>query len=171
MRIIVSDTSCLIDLRKASLLEALIQLPYEIGIPDVLFEELVNFKPTEIALIEEHFKKMSLPGEGVLRVQAIASQHSALSLNDCFAFVVAERITDSILLTGDRRLRNLATAHQIEVHGVLWALDEMLQAKAAKLSQLYKALQLFQNDPTVLLPSNEVNARLKRYGELMNPES
>jgi rRNA-processing protein FCF1 len=170
MRIIVSDTSCLIDLRKASLLEALIQLPYKIGIPDVLFEELVNFKQTEIALIEEHFKKMSLPGEGVLRVQTIASQHSALSLNDCFAFV-AERITDSILLTGDRRLRNLATAHQIEVHGVLWALDEMLQARAAKPSQLYKALQLFQNDPTVLLPSHEVNARLKRYGELMNPES
>jgi hypothetical protein len=68
MRIVVSDTSCLIDLRKASLLEALIQLPYEIGIPDVLFEELVSFKPTEIALIERHFRKLSLPGEGVMRV-------------------------------------------------------------------------------------------------------
>jgi hypothetical protein len=48
MRLIVSDTSCLIDLRKASLLEALIRLPYEIGIPDVLFEELVRFESLEV---------------------------------------------------------------------------------------------------------------------------
>jgi predicted nucleic acid-binding protein len=166
MRIIVSDTSCLIDLRKASLLEAFIQLPYEIGIPDVLFEELVNFKPTEMALIEEHFRKMNLPGEGVLRVQTIASQHAALSLNDCFAFVVAERTTDSILLTGDRRLRELAAARQIEVHGVLWAMDEMYQASVATATQLYTALQLFQQDPTVHLPNREVNSRLKLYQEL-----
>jgi hypothetical protein len=39
MRIIVSDTSCLIDLRKASLLEGFLKLPYEIVIPDTLFEE------------------------------------------------------------------------------------------------------------------------------------
>jgi predicted nucleic acid-binding protein len=163
MRIIVSDTSCLIDLRKASLLEALIQLPYEIGIPDVLFEELVSFKPAEIALIESHFSKLSLPGEGVMRVQTIAQQHPVLSLNDCFAFVVAERIADSILLTGDRKLRELAASRQIEVHGVLWAMDEMYQVGVATASQLYKALQLFQQDPTVRLPSREVNSRLKLY--------
>jgi hypothetical protein len=52
MRLIVSDTSCLIDLRKASLLQALIRLPYEIGIPDVLFEELVRFELAEIDLID-----------------------------------------------------------------------------------------------------------------------
>jgi predicted nucleic acid-binding protein len=166
MRIVVSDTSCLIDLRKASLLEALIQLPYEIAIPDVLFEELVNFNPTEIALIENHFSKLSLPGEGVMRVQTIARQHPVLSLNDCFAFVVAERITDSILLTGDRSLRQLAASHQIEVHGVLWAMDEMYQASVATATQLYTALQLFQQDPTVHLPNREVNSRLKLYQEL-----
>jgi hypothetical protein len=163
MRLIVSDTSCLIDLHKTSLLEALIRLPYEIGIPDVLFEELVSFNLTEIALIERHFRKLSLPGEGVMRVQTIAQQHPVLSLNDCFAFVVAERITTSILLTGDRRLRELATSHQIEAHGVLWAMDEMHQAGVATATQLFAALQLFQQDPTVHLPSREISSRLKHY--------
>jgi predicted nucleic acid-binding protein len=166
MRIIVSDTSCLIDLRKASLLEALIRLPYEIGIPDVLFEELVSFEFGEIALIDNHFQKLSLPGDGVRRVQTIAQKHPALSLNDCFAFVVAERTTNSILMTGDRRLRELADSHQIEVHGVLWAMDEMYQTGAATTSQLRTALQLFQLDPTVHLPSREVNIRLKHYKDL-----
>ena len=41
MRLIVSDSSCLIDLRRASLLEAFLGLPYEILIPNTLFEEEV----------------------------------------------------------------------------------------------------------------------------------
>ena len=44
LRIVVSDASCLIDLRKASLLEAFLRLPYECLIPDTLFdEELLKF--------------------------------------------------------------------------------------------------------------------------------
>jgi predicted nucleic acid-binding protein len=166
MWLIVSDTSCLIDLRKASLLEALIRLPYEIGIPDVLFAELVNFELADIDLIDTQFKKLSLPGEGILQVQNIAQQNPALSLNDCFACIVAERATNSILLTGDRRLRELAASCQIEVHGVLWVMDEMYQASVATATQLYTALQLFQQDPTVHLPNREVNSRLKLYQEL-----
>ena len=43
MRIVVSDSSCLIDLRKASLLDAFLKLPYELLIPNTLFEdELLN---------------------------------------------------------------------------------------------------------------------------------
>lgn len=38
-RIIISDTSTLIDLRKAALLEALLRLPYEIQVPDLLYED------------------------------------------------------------------------------------------------------------------------------------
>lgn len=34
MRIAVSDTSCLIDLRKAGMLEKLLRLPYEFLIPN-----------------------------------------------------------------------------------------------------------------------------------------
>ena len=51
MRIIVSDSSCLIDLRKASLLGAFVRLPYDILIPDALFEEeLLRFTPAEEGL-------------------------------------------------------------------------------------------------------------------------
>ena len=39
MRIIVSDTSCMIDLRKAALLGAILALPYTLVMPDTLFEE------------------------------------------------------------------------------------------------------------------------------------
>ena len=38
MRIIVSDSSCLIDLRKVGLVEAFLKLPYEFLIPNTLFD-------------------------------------------------------------------------------------------------------------------------------------
>ena len=48
MRIVVSDSSCLIDLRKVSLLEPLLELPYEFIIPNTLFEdELLKFTVAE----------------------------------------------------------------------------------------------------------------------------
>jgi predicted nucleic acid-binding protein len=59
MRLIVSDTSCLIDLRKASLLEALIRFPYEISIPEVLFEELLRFELAKIDLRETNSRPIS----------------------------------------------------------------------------------------------------------------
>ena len=75
MQIIVSDTSCLIDLRKASLLEAFMKLPYEIIMPDTLFEEeLLKFSEAEkIILLEGGMKVTELPGEGVIRAQEIES--------------------------------------------------------------------------------------------------
>ena len=39
MRIIVSDTSCMIDLRKAALLESALTLPFSFVMPNTLFED------------------------------------------------------------------------------------------------------------------------------------
>lgn len=74
MRIIVSDTSCLIDLRKASLLAAFMKLPYEIIIPDTLFEEeLLKFSEAEKNILREGGLTVTeLSGEGVLRAQEIS---------------------------------------------------------------------------------------------------
>ncbi len=38
MRTVVSDTSCMIDLRKADLLEPLLRLPHRFVMPDALFK-------------------------------------------------------------------------------------------------------------------------------------
>ncbi len=46
MRVIVSDSSCVIDLGKSSLVRAVLQLPYIFVMPDVLFhDELLSFGP------------------------------------------------------------------------------------------------------------------------------
>lgn len=166
MRIIVSDSSCLIDLRKASLLEAFLGLPYEIIIPDTLFEEeLLKFSAAEKeTLLKGGLKVVELPGPGVRRAQALQSDFPALSIHDCFALALAERNPGCILLTADGSLRTLAGRQDIEVHGVLWALDEMHQALTATATDIIRALELFETSPAIFrLPLRELRTFLKRY--------
>lgn len=110
MRIIVSDSSCLIDLRKTSLLDVFLELPYEILIPNTLFEdELLKFTVAQKkALIRGGLRVMDLPGESVLRALQVIHKTPRLSVHDGFAFALAETCQDCILLTGDSELRILA---------------------------------------------------------------
>ncbi|MGH8476619.1 MAG: PIN domain-containing protein [Methylococcales bacterium] len=169
MRIIVSDSSCLIDLKKVSLLGAFLRLPYEITIPDTLFaEELLKFDESEkAALLTNGLKVVELSAEGVLRAQHLAGQFPALSLHDCFAFALAECERGSILLTGDNRLRSVANEQEIEVHGVLWVIDEIYEAETCQPPELFRALEKFASDRTVRLPSRELQEFIKRYQAFM----
>ena len=81
MRIIVSDNSCLIDLRKVSLLGAFVRLPYEISAE--LRPELCRYRMGGL-------KVMDVPGESVFRAQQVISDRPGLSIHDGFAFVLAE---------------------------------------------------------------------------------
>lgn len=39
--------------------------------------------------------------------------------------VTVEQFDDAILLTGDQNLRRVAEGHDLEVHGVLWVVEEL----------------------------------------------
>lgn len=41
MRVLVSDTSVLIDLERGNFLDAIFALPYEFAVPDVLYRRIV----------------------------------------------------------------------------------------------------------------------------------
>jgi predicted nucleic acid-binding protein len=165
MRIVVSDSSCLIDLRKASLLDAFLRLPYEILIPNTLFDdELLKFTAVEKrSLLRNGLKVVDVPGTGVLRAREIIQKTPRLSINDGFAFVVAEDRAGCILVTGDRLLRSVATDHGIEVHGVLWIIDELHGHAIEAPSVLAAALRLFTEDQTVRLPRRDLLNAIRRY--------
>ena len=74
-------------------------------------------------------KVMDLPGDEVLRAQQVMRRLPKISVHDGFAFALAESHPGSILLSGDGELRKLATEHEMEVHGVLWVIDEIHRCK------------------------------------------
>jgi predicted nucleic acid-binding protein len=164
-RIIVSDSSCLIDLRKGSLLEVFLRLPYEFLIPNTLFEdELLKFTEAQKQiLLDGGLKVIDLPGERVMRAQQVVRTVPQLSAHDGLAFALAESHPGCILLSGDGELRRFASEHEIEVHGILWILDELHRCKLATASRLESVLTQFSGDANVRLPPKEIAACLRRY--------
>lgn len=125
MRIIVSDTSCIIDLRKTALLFEALRLPYTFVTVNTLFEdEWLSLSADEKRqLCKQGLEVRELPGPSVQRAARYFNKHRRLKLNDCFALTLAEDTKDSILLTGDGQLRRIAQASGIEVRGVHWITD------------------------------------------------
>ena len=166
VQVVISDSSCLIDLRKTSLLDAFVRLPYELLIPNTLFEdELLKFSAAQKkALVRGGLKIMDLPGERVLRARQVARDMPHLSIHDGFAYALAESRPGCILLTGDGPLRTFARRQKIEVHGVLWVIDELQAHAISTAGILLAALRVLASDPTVRLPPQELAAYLRRYG-------
>ena len=90
-----------------------------------------------------------------------------IKLNDCFALTLVEDIEDSILLTGDGPLRDIAEGNGIEVHGVLWLTDELESNGTLPLCSLHDALRILYEDDLVFLPANEVLRRIRRLARLL----
>lgn len=111
-------------------------------------------------------KVVDLPGERVLRAQAIVRELPRLSVHDGFAFALAESQPDCILLSGDDRLRTLAAVHHIEVHGVLWVLDQLHANLLIPPDALLSVLRAFLDDATVRLPRRELSGYIRRYESL-----
>jgi hypothetical protein len=99
----------------------------------------------------------------VLRAQEVVGRFPCLSVHDCFAFALAESNPGCILLTGDGGLRELGMDHRMEVHGVLWVIDEIHANGLAATTALLAILRGFGDDPTVRLPKRELAAHIKRY--------
>jgi predicted nucleic acid-binding protein len=165
MRMVVGDSSCLIDLRNASLLDAFVRLPYELLIPNTLFYgELMKFTSAQKrALVFGGLQVVDLPGDSVLRAVDVTRQSPRLSIQDGFAFVLAEKHAGCVLLSGDGALRTYAASCAIEVRGVLWVIDELHRHNLMPVEILLDALALFASDDTVRLPAWEVAASIRRY--------
>lgn len=164
MRIIVSDTNCLVDLRKASLLDVFLKLPYELLIPNTLFEsELLKFSRAEKATLRAGMSVTNLPGESVMRAREVARELPHLSIHDGFVLALAEQHPGCILLTGDRGLREFATTLDMEVHGILWVIDKVHRHRLTSTKAVLAALHLFAADQTVRLPARVLAAYIKRY--------
>jgi len=159
--VLVSDTSVLIDLERANLLEEMFLLPFEFAVPDLLYgRELAGELGDRLMPLGLRIEELT-PVE-LRRATAVNRQHSRLSVPDTFAFAIAEARGWG-LLTGDGTLRELAIAEQIDMHGVLWLFDQLADGNHVALARLHRGLSSLFAHPRCRLPANEVRRRLARF--------
>ena len=160
-RVVVSDSSVLIDLERGSFFASAFALCLEFYVPDLLYRR--ELEPYDgHRLLAMGLRVVELDGTAVSRAVGYHRTVPALSLSDAFALALAHG-TGSTLLTGDARLRRLAGDEDVPCHGVLWLLDRMLEAHTAAPQQLYDGLVSIRNHPRCRLPTAEVNRRLQAF--------
>lgn len=159
-RIVINDTSCLVDLRKGGLVEAMLTLPFRFVVTfNVRVSELFDFNEAEWERLEAlGMETIDPPGAQVTEAAAIMARHRKLSFEDSLNFVVAHANHSSILLTGDRALRSVAEQNGIEVHGILWIVEQLLQHRRADRIELIAAMEHWRADATVFIPNDLIDA-------------
>ena len=158
--LLVSDTSVLVDLERGGILREFFDLPFDIGVPDVLFEdELEDWEGPDLVALG--LKVLTLTSDGVSLAQTYQVAAPELSIPDSFALALA-KMDDHILLAGDASLRNLAEDEHVVVHGVLWVFDQLEESGVAK-EKLHAALSAIASHPRCRLPNAEIQKRLNKY--------
>ena len=161
--LVVSDASCLIDLHKVQLLSLALELPYRFVVPLPVREfEMTSFT-------ERDWLQLDLGGLEILDISLEQAEAAArfvqgspgLSAYDAHCLLLAQRRSNSVLLTGDKLLRRAAEAAGVRVHGVLWVVDQLQVAGLCGATRLIAALEAWRADLAVFLPQSEVDRRLQ----------
>lgn len=123
MKLLISDANILIDLEEGQLLAQFFRLPYDIGTPDILFEEELSEQHPELPGLG--LRIMGLSTESMLDVVRLAGTYAAPSRYDCMALALALQ-EGCPFLTGDQALRAAAQQEHAEVRGTLWVVEELV---------------------------------------------
>lgn len=138
-----------------------LQLKYNAIIPDVILSELKNPPGDELEALG--YGSLSLTGEDVAEIPILQGKYPKLSAKDAFALKCSIKVS-GILVAGDHDLRIAATAENVQVHGVLWILDELLDSNLLGEREAKTALeQILSNKAR--LPKHECEIRLAKWGK------
>lgn len=154
----------LIDLHKLGLLDALISLPMNLWIPDLIWSsELLSISDETKAQIVSAFQVVELDGDQVGHAQDLMSADLRLSFADCSALALAAATPHSILLCSDRLMRTTAQGLKLEVHGIFWLFDQLVEHEIVARNQVLRALLEIQADATMRLPKDVVGEYVMKY--------
>src|SRR3990172_546018 len=162
MDVLVSDTSVVIVLERAGLIEHIFALPYRFVVPDALYENEIKDYGGE-RLLALGLQVRSLTGQQLTEAQRLRSLERRISIHDSYALSLA-KAKAAILLAGDAAMRRLAAAEGVRCHGVLWIFDQLEDKQSVSRALLRHALTRLAAHPRCRLPPDEVNLRLTRLG-------
>ncbi len=163
MKVAVKDACVLIDLANGGLLDAWFQLGIETHTTDLVVRQL---KPDRHWQAVSAFVEAGLLKVTTLRGEQMIHMHKELGslpvgVEDQTVLFLALEL-NAILITGDRRLRLEGLRRNLEVHGLLWILDEMLVRHKLTPKLAAAKLRLILGEGA-FLPQDECEKRFRAW--------
>ena len=166
MIIAITDACFLIDLIDINLFEEFLGLGYQIHITSSVFAELEGdeyLKPVSKRIKQKKVFLYNLTADDQTALEKLMGKLSSrLSEPDCSCLYLAKEINATIL-TCEKLLTKAAKKLNLDVHGSLWILDQLLDSSMiTKRTAYVKLKDLMLINPR--LPEKECEKRLKRWG-------
>ena len=161
MKIVIHDASVLIDLHRCGLLETWLTGGVEAHTSDLVMLEMRQSLHAVVAKRLLHVHRLNT-AELIELTAFQTRQPRSLSFEDCSVLSLAIRM-EAALLTGDSDLRRAAETESVEVHGLLWVLDELVGGSHLSPARATDILQELLKSPRARLPKQECDARLERW--------
>ena len=162
-KIVVNDTNVFIDLLDVGLLEKFFLLPWEVHTTDFVMLELLREGQKDAVATYEIEGSLHIatfkPDEvqEIRKLQAKTNTKTKVSIADCSVWYYAKQ-NSYTLLTGDRKLRNSALNEGVEVRGIIYVFDELVDSGILSENQAIEKLLLLKSiNPR--LPENEIEKR------------
>ena len=166
-KIVVNDTNVFIDLYEVGLLEEFFSLPWEVHTTDFVMFELQREGQHETVAKYKADKRLVVPVFEAKEMSEIGNlfqqyvNRTNLSLTDCSVWYYA-KVNNYILLTGDRKLRTASLLDGVEVHGVIYVFDTLVEFNMiSRQVAVEKLQQLYVINPR--LPKEEIEKRINLW--------
>lgn len=158
--VIINDTNIWIDLKFINLLDKVFLLPYDIAVPDILYNE--ELKDMDGAILESNgIKILEMTQDEILETAMRSQQTNRVSFNDLTTLVVAKK-RGYILVTGDGNLRKIAQKEKLILKGTIWIIDEMVSnAVISHKEAAYACQKLIEIQRR--LPQDELLKRIEKW--------
>jgi len=156
MLLIISDTSVLIDIECGELTSAMFSLPWQFAVPDTLFDEELAERHSH--LVRFGLMSKTMGGDLVAEAYGLHQKYIKPSVNDMLALTLAKH-EGCQLLTGDKALREAAKELNVEVHGTIWLVEQILKSEKITIDVARVAFQQMKSAGS-RLPWGEVEKML-----------
>jgi predicted nucleic acid-binding protein len=161
-RLLISDANILIDMEEGGITRQMFQLDAVFAVPNTLYEE--ELREEHPQLPELGLRTLELTEETVAWAAELIVRHrkTGASSNDLLALALA-RQEQTTLLTGDGKLRIVAEKENIEFHGTLWLMEQLMEAGLLTVQQAATAYDGMRAARS-RLPWDEVELQLQARG-------
>ena len=173
-KIVVNDTNVFIDLLDIGLLAEFFCLPWEIHTTDLVMLELLREGQKETVEVYEKEGRLHIARfeyDEFMEINKLHKRFEAktnVSLTDCSVWHYAKK-NGFALLTGDRKLRSSALNEGVEVHGIIYVFDALVESDVISASMAYEKLTSLK-DRNLRLPQNEIDKRIKLWSDEQKEE-
>jgi hypothetical protein len=162
MKIAITDASIFIDLYELGGLGWLKTLGFEVHTTDLVLNELSGVQLAVVELVVDVIQKITFEDMATLQNLDLPK---GLSTTDHSLIWYHERLGERvvILFSSDNLIRKWASKKSIEVHGIFWIFDQMVDASYLRHDEACTLLEKLMR-VNAWLPQSEGKKRLEAWG-------